>query len=73
MRIVYTVHAEARITGRQIKKEWVETAIKNPDKKMKGKFNREIVIKRINKKAIRVIYTVKDNKNVVVTAYWEIL
>lgn len=58
------------MTFRFIKREWVEKAVKNPDRLIDAKLGRKQVIKRINHDKISVIY-VKENDNfVIVTVFW---
>jgi len=70
MKIIYTEHAEDRISDRGIKKEWIENALKKPDKRKKGKGDKRIVVKSINSEKISVVYAVENGNFIVVTAYW---
>lgn len=54
--IIYTSHARERTARRFIKKEWVEEAIKNPDKLIDLAYGRKQAIKRKNSEEISVIY-----------------
>jgi hypothetical protein len=71
VKIVYTQHAKDRMLERGIKKEWIEEAIKNPDEIKKGRENKRIVVKAINKKKINVVYAVENESYIVITTYWE--
>ena len=70
MKIIYTEHAEDRISERGIKKEWVENVLKKPDKRKKGKGDKRIAVKSINSEKISVVYAVEGGNFIVVTAYW---
>ncbi len=63
MKIIYTTHADARILERLIKKEWVEEAIRNPDKLADAEYNRKQAIKKIAGNRISVVY-IKENGSV---------
>jgi len=68
--IIYTDHAEERTTRRFIKKEWVEDAIRNPDKLIDAGYDRKQTIKRINSEEISVIYVKEDSNFIVITVFW---
>lgn len=70
MKIIYTTHAEARILERVIKREWVERAVRNPDKLIDVEYGRKQAIKKVGKDKISVIYIKEDNNYIVVTVYW---
>lgn len=52
--IIYTDHAEDRVARRLIKKEWVENAIKNPDRLVDVEYDRTQAIKKINSEEISI-------------------
>ena len=68
MKIIYTSHAEEQIKERKILKLWIEETIKSPDdtKRTENKF---YIIKRLNGKTLKVIYT-KENFIKVITSYF---
>ena len=68
MKIIYTNHAEEQIKERKILKIWVEETLKFPDStnRIEHKF---YVIKRLNGKTLKVIYT-KENFIKVITSYF---
>ena len=68
MEIIYTNHAEEQIKERKIIKVWIEETIKFPDdtKRIEHKF---YVIKKLNGKTLKVIYT-KENFIKVITSYF---
>lgn len=70
MKIIYTNHAEERALIRGIKKEWIEEAIRNPDKLLDAEYERKQATKKINGDKISVIYIKEDNNYIIVTVYW---
>ena len=68
MKIIYTNHAEEQIKERKILKVWIKETIKSPNdtKRIEHKF---YVIKRLNGKTLKVIYT-KENFIKVITSYF---
>ncbi len=48
MKIIYTEHAEQRALLRGVKKEWIEEAIRNPDKLIDAKEGKKQAIKRVD-------------------------
>ncbi len=68
--IIYTNHAEERAERRFIKKEWIESAIKNPDRLIEVAYGRKQSIKKINSGEISVIYIKEDSNFIVITLFW---
>ena len=68
--IIYTDHAEERIAGRGIQKEWVEEAIKKPDKVMDVRHGRKQAIKKVNREEISVVYAKEGDNVIVITVFW---
>lgn len=58
MAIIYTDYAKDRISGRKIKKKWVEDALRDPDVTKDGKADRNIAVKNIDGEKISVVYVV---------------
>lgn len=68
MDIKYTLHAEKQIRDRKIEKVWIEETIKSSDK-VKRKDNKYYIIKKLNRKTLKVIY-VKEKYIKVITNFW---
>ena len=49
--------------------EDVKNALFEPDKILQGRENKNIVEKKIGNRRIRVIYTLEENKIIVITTY----
>lgn len=74
-RLKMTYHFQERMAQRSINLDHVRTAINNPDISGSGKGGEKWVVKKIGKKAIKVVYSkqgFKDKKNelILVTAYY---
>jgi len=69
MDIIYSVHAEEQLAERKIDKVWVEETIKSPDHTKKKKPNKYIVKKKLNGRAIEVVF-MREKHIKVVTVYW---
>jgi len=70
-KIIYTQHANKRISERGIAKNLVKTALTNPDVRLPCKGSeRKRVMKSIEGKTLDVIYIEKKNKYVIVTVVW---
>lgn len=65
MNFKLTKHAKERMKRYNISTQQIEDALENPDRVIKGKFGRKIAQKRLNEKAIRVIY----EGNLIITTY----
>lgn len=70
MKLVYTSHAEEKITERKIPKKIIESAFRNPDVILDTRFRRKIVHKLIKDKLLRIIYTKEKDTYIVITAYY---
>ncbi|HLC51137.1 MAG TPA: DUF4258 domain-containing protein [archaeon] len=70
MKVVYTKHAEFRLIERSIKKEWIEAAIKNPDRIIELENDHKQAIRLTDKGKISVIYTVEKENIIVITVHW---
>ena len=70
-KIIYTQHANKRISERDISKNLVKAALTNPDVRLPCKDSeRKRVMKSIEGKTLDVIYVEKINKYVIVTVVW---
>ena len=67
-RIIYTIHALKRMQERGINKEKVIICLRSPDKELVMNSEKK-AIKRINNKALVVIYREIQDSIVVVTTY----
>ncbi len=69
--IVYTEHALQRMSIRGITKEMVKAALASPEQTATGYRNRTLAYKSFDDKRIKVIYTVEDDKLVIISVMWE--
>ncbi|MEB3755899.1 MAG: DUF4258 domain-containing protein [Desulfurococcales archaeon] len=71
MKIHYTFHAIERMRQRDINREEIETCLNNPDKTIEDKEFKCInkCIKRLNDKALVVVYRMETDTIIVITAY----
>jgi len=69
MRIIYTIHARTRMLERGISESDVEFLLSNPDFVEEGKDKTLIASKRINERTIKIIYSLQDNKIIVITVF----
>ncbi len=69
MEIIFIEHALERMKEREISKELVINAIRNPDSVDQGYGGRKVAQKCINGKLLRVIYEEHEDKIIVITAY----
>ncbi len=67
MKIRYTLHAIERMKQRGISREEVETCLNNPDKIIKDKESK--YIKKLNDKALIVVFRMEADVIIVITAY----
>ena len=70
MKIVYTKHAEEMLAFREIKKEFVDKTVKNPDDKSTGKGGKDIVYKNFGKNYLKVVISKEKSEVVVITEHW---
>ncbi len=70
MHVVFTQHAEKRMRQRDIERDTVRKALKDPDKTLNGELGRKIAHKLIKNKFLRIIYTTQNNKYIVITVCW---
>ncbi|MGD0728844.1 MAG: DUF4258 domain-containing protein [Candidatus Micrarchaeaceae archaeon] len=70
MKFVYTKHAEKKINERAIDKSIIEKALSNSDEIIKSPEGRLIAHKIVNRKLLRIIYVIKGNSYIIVTAYY---
>ena len=55
---------------RNIRKEWVQEAIRNPGKLIDVRHGKKQAIKRVNSEEISVIYAKEEHNYIVVTVFW---
>ena len=67
-KIIYTIHALRRLKQRNINKSLVEECVKQPDKLISEDYVKR-AIKRLNEKALAVIYRVVNYKILIIIAY----
>ena len=67
MKIRYTLHALERMRQRGISREEVEACLNNPDRIIKDKEFK--CVKRLNNKALIVVYRIEADATIVITAY----
>lgn len=70
MKISYTDYAEDSISDREINKEIIENALKNPDEIVEGKKNRKIAHKIIGSKLLRVVFETDEKTYIAITSYY---
>jgi len=70
MDVVYTRHAEEKIAERKLSKTIIENALKNPDTVLESISEKRIAHKLIRNKLLRIVYTRKSEKYVIITAYF---
>jgi hypothetical protein len=76
MDYILSEHAATTVSERKIKREWIETALDNPDLSLphetdvtaKYAFKR---IKEFGNRVLRVIYNADENPVIVVTVYFD--
>ncbi|MCE4606782.1 MAG: DUF4258 domain-containing protein [Desulfurococcales archaeon] len=67
MKIRYTLHAIERIRQRGISREQIEACLNNPDKTVKDEEFK--CVKKLNDKAVIVVYRMETDAIIVITAY----
>ena len=67
MKIRYTLHAIERMRQRGISREEVKVCLNNPDKIIEGKESK--CVKKLNNKALIVVYRMEADAIIVITAY----
>ncbi|MFH0804554.1 MAG: DUF4258 domain-containing protein [Candidatus Zambryskibacteria bacterium] len=70
MNIVFTNHSKYRIDERKISVVDVRKTIKNPDSKKASEYGMMVVTKHFGRKSLEVVYKIKGNDFVVITAYY---
>ena len=70
MKIVFTEHAESRMSHREISKSEVEGAVLHPYFTLPAKLARLIFVKKQGDKYLKVICEKSNDKITVVTVYW---
>lgn len=69
--IEFTLHAERKISQRQLKKKWIREVLKKSEFVIKSHGGRKIAYKKIEKMYLAVVF-VKEGKNLIVlTSHWE--
>ena len=69
MKIIFTHHAEERLTRRRISEEEITAAIKNPDATIK-KYGKYYFQKKLDRGLIEVCCEKTENNINVITVYW---
>ena len=67
MEIIVTTHAKERMLERAVPLKDVESTIENPEVLKSLGENKYKAVKIINRKRVKVIYVVEDNKIIVLT------
>ena len=67
MKIRYTLHVLERVRQRGISREEVESCLRSPGRIVRGRVSR--CVKRLNNKALVVIFRVENDAIIVITAY----
>lgn len=70
MKIVFTKHAEEMIIFRHISKTTIRRCLIHPDKILSGKEGKQIYLKDLGQKFLKVIIVEMKDRKVVVTLYW---
>jgi len=70
MRIVFSPHAELKITQRKLSRERIHAAILHPDFRRLGYGGREQRFKKFGKNFMKVVVVPENQALVVVTAHW---
>lgn len=70
MKIFYTRHADVRMLFREIRREWVESAITLPDKLIDVGGGKKQAIKNLKEGKISAIYSISGEKVIVITVHW---
>lgn len=68
-KIIYTKHAKEMLEFRNIKKDFIEKCINNPDKILEGNKNKQIYLKDFGKNYLKIIVS-SEKEIVVITCYW---
>lgn len=68
--IIFTKHAEAKLTQRKISKKLVLETLDNPDLKSKNHSNRIIFYKKFGKLYLSVVIKTENNNIIIITAHW---
>jgi len=71
MKIVFTNHAKYRISERKISVSDIKETIKNSEVKNIDAYGMIVAKKKLGKRSLEVIYCIKNNNFIVVTAYYE--
>lgn len=69
--IEFTLHAERKISQRQLKKKWIREVLKKPEFVIKSYNERKIAYKKIEKMYLAVVFVEEDNNLIVLTSHWE--
>ncbi len=69
MEIIITPHARARMIVYGITEEQMLAAIRTPERTVSGRGPRIVAEKRLNGKLVRVVYEIREQAVIVVTAY----
>ena len=69
-KVRFTIHAERKISERNIRKDLVTRTIENPDATVGGRENTKIAQKEISKKMLRVVFRENEYDYIVITAYF---
>lgn len=69
--IIFTEHALLKLKQRGIKKDLVLQTLKNPERTLLSRNNREIALKKIGKLYLKVVFRQEEKNIVVITQHWD--
>lgn len=67
MKLIYTIHARKRMLDRGIDENQAELILSSPDSVEDGLNETLIAKKRIGERIIKIIYSLQDNKIIIIT------
>lgn len=68
--IIFTQHALLKLKQREIKRNLVLETLKNPEKILSSRNDREIAFRKFGKLYLKVVFRKEQNNIVVITQHW---